>query len=216
MLDEHVLEKGSRVRVGAGRAPIHVMLKPQNRGRRQPDVAVSDPAGSEVYVSGIERQRFEIRDRGWIVEETNRHDIRTALEIHDVAVEIDERLFAPVHADGARGAHLTRSCGAQTMRHDFAHFELGEFGRSELELLREQAAKRRRQIGRRDCCRDGQDRADQDSDGDNFHGFGARAVSARSCSAACRLKSRSSGAHSGSIGASMTCWRSCRASAVLC
>ena len=129
VLDEHVLEKRSRARVGVGRAPIDVVLKPQNRGRRQPDVAVSDPAGPEVYVSGIERQRFEIRDRGWIVEETDRHDIRTALEIHDVAVEIDERLLAPVHADGARGAHLAGAVAPRRCATTLPHLELGEFGR---------------------------------------------------------------------------------------
>ena len=140
-----------------------------------------------------------------------------ALELHDVAVEIDERLLARLHADRAGGAHLAELRGAETMRDDLALLELGDVRRRELELLERGGAsaggtsapgplpRRRRTKQTRTAT------AEQRS-----HGFCAGRRVPGAVSAALRLKSRSSGAQSGSIGASMTRWRSCRASAVLC
>jgi hypothetical protein len=128
VLDQHFLEKGSRARVRVGRAPIHVVLKPLDRSRWKPDIAIADPARPEVYVLRIQGQRFEVRDGRRIAEETNRRDVGSSLEVHDIAIEIDKRLLAPLDPDRSGGAHLARSGGAEPMRHDFASFEISEVG----------------------------------------------------------------------------------------
>src|SRR6266853_3755154 len=111
--------------VGVARLPVNFFLESENRGGREADVAVADPARAEVTVLFVHGQRREILYGRRIAKPADLRDIGAALELHDIAVAIDKGLLTRFDADRANRGDFSRGGGREAPGDDLALLEVG-------------------------------------------------------------------------------------------
>ena len=95
---------------------------------------MADAARAQVHVLFGQRQRREIGQRGRMTEPPDLHHIGAALEPRDIAVPLDE-------------------CVTAHVRDDLAGLEVGQIGRREFHLVRQERAQFGLQTGHRSLRR---------------------------------------------------------------